>query len=423
MTTSDARPIIVIGAGIVGTMTAFCLAKRGLEVLVFDAALHPADGTSYANAGIIAVGHAKSWAGPGAPRQILQALSGRNSSVVMTRCPDKALVRWGLSFLMNCTASAEARNTKKLQALSRRSRELLPLVAEEVGLLDQLQLKAGLYLFQDQRQFDEHLRSLSSEDRKTLAVLGREELVSLDPALAGMGEGLVGGLKSTLDAAGDFRLFTCQALDYAERHLGVRSMFDRKITGFRVDAGTVQAVRIGSVEVPCSAVVIAAGTGSPQLLRLFGVRPNIYPVKGYSATWRINDPGAAPRLPYIDETNLLAVATYGGKLRATYLAEFAGTDRSIATARTVHLQEYVTRHFGSAVDPGSVEFWTGLRPSTPEGPPYLGMVGTSKNLWINSGHGQLGWTMALASGEYLAARVAGDIPVLDDVSARARWLA
>lgn len=128
-------------------------------------------------------------------------------------------------------------------------------------------------------------------------------------------------------------------------------------------------------------------------------------------------------LPYIDETNLLAVATYGGKLRATFLAEFAGKDRSLAPERTTHLQDYVCRHFGSAIDPKSAEFWTGLRPSTPEGPPYLGRVRKVQNLWINSGHGQLGWTMALASAEYLAARISNDTPLLNEVSAKAAWLA
>lgn len=423
MTASESRPIIVIGAGIVGAMTAFYLAKRGLEVLVIDAASRPAEVTSHANAGIIAVGHAKSWAGPGAPLQILQALTGRSASVVVTGRPDTALMRWGLSFMMNCTTRAAVRNTGKLQALSRRSRELLPGVAEEVGLGDQMQLEAGLYIFQDHRQFDEYLHSLSSDDRKTLAPLDREELISLDPALAGIGHGLVGGLKSTLDAAGDCRLFTCRALDHAGSRLGVRTLFGQKITGFGVDGQTVHAVRVQNREIPCTAVVVAAGVESTDLLRPLGVSPNIYPVKGYSGTWQITDPAAAPRLPYIDETNLLAVATYGGKLRATFLAEFAGKDRSLAPERTTHLQDYVCRHFGSAIDPKSAEFWTGLRPSTPEGPPYLGRVRKVQNLWINSGHGQLGWTMALASAEYLAARISNDTPLLNEVSAKAAWLA
>ena len=323
MTASESRPIIVIGAGIVGAMTAFYLAKRGLEVLVIDAASRPAEVTSHANAGIIAVGHAKSWAGPGAPLQILQALTGRSASVVVTGRPDTALMRWGLSFMMNCTTRAAVRNTGKLQALSRRSRELLPGVAEEVGLGDQMQLETGLYIFQDHRQFDEYLHSLSSDDRKTLAPLDREELISLDPALAGIGHGLVGGLKSTLDAAGDCRLFTCRALDHAGSRLGVRTLFGQKITGFGVDGQTVHAVRVQNREIPCTAVVVAAGVESTDLLRPLGVSPNIYPVKGYSGTWQITDPAAAPRLPYIDETNLLAVATYGGKnahCRTLYLA-------------------------------------------------------------------------------------------------------
>jgi D-amino-acid dehydrogenase len=169
-------------------------------------------------------------------------------------------------------------------------------------------------------------------------------------------------------------------------------------------------------------VVLATGVETPDLTRPLGFAPAIYPVKGYSGTWRITDPAGVPTLPFVDETELLAVANYGDRLRVTAIAEFAGRDRSLPADRVKLLDAYVRRSFGAAVDLDHPEFWTGLRPTTPAGPPYLGRVRRFENLWINAGHGQLGWTMSLGAAEILAQAMAGEPPALRDVSSRARWL-
>lgn len=175
-------------------------------------------------------------------------------------------------------------------------------------------------------------------------------------------------------------------------------------------------------EVPCSGVVLATGVETAEITRWLGFRPNIYPVKGYSGTWSVTDTAGVPRLPFVDESELMAVATFDGVFRVTAIAEFARQDRSLRTEAIEKIDSYVRRSFGSALDLDAPVFWAGLRPTTPAGPPFLGRLKAADNLWINAGHGQLGWTMSAGAAKVLAASIAGEEPELQDVSSRAGWL-
>ncbi|OAF08297.1 hypothetical protein AXW67_29035 [Bradyrhizobium neotropicale] len=398
------------------------MAKRGLNVAVIDALSGPAEMCSRANAGIIAVGHAKAWAGPGAPAAMINAFAGRDPSVKVTRLTDPTLWRWGVEFLLNCSPSAHRRNTDKLQRLSRYSRDLAAAAEVEMNLPAEIRHQGGLYLFQDKAQFSTYVASIEDHGDGSVEVLGRDALIAREPGLSGMSGRLVGGLFSATDSVGDCRLFTQRTTAYLNQIHNVSLHFKTRVIGLRRANNIIEAVQTNHGDIPCAAVILATGVETSDITHPLGFRATIYPVKGYSGTWKIIDPAGVPTIPYVDETELLAVATYGRKLRVTAIAEFAAHDRSVSEASISHIAEYVRQSFGDAVDLETPEFWAGLRPTTPAGPPYLGRVRMFDNLWVNAGHGQLGWTMSFGCGELLAQRITGEQTSLENVSATASWL-
>lgn len=414
--------IIVVGAGVAGIMTAYALARRGQSVTVIDALAGPAEMCSRANAGIIAVGHAKAWAGSKAIGGMLKAVLGRDRSVRVTKLKDPALWYWGLEFLFNCTRSAHDSNTDKLRRLCRYSRDLFATAEREMGFPKEVRHQGGLYLFQDKVLFDAYVASFVNRVSNSIEVLNRNQLIAREPVLARLSDRLVGGIFSAADSVGDCRLFTQRTAEYLKRMPNVCLRFNTRVTGFRCAMETIKAVKTDGGEIPCAALILATGIETPEITRPLGFHPNIYPVKGYSGTWQIVDPTKIPALPYVDESELLAVANYGGKLRVTAIAEFAARDRSISEISISQIGNYVQRSFGDAVNLETPEFWSGLRPTTAAGPPYLGQVRKFRNLWINAGHGQLGWTMSLGCGELLAQRITGELTSLRGVSATAPWL-
>jgi D-amino-acid dehydrogenase len=414
-------PIVVVGAGVVGVMTARALARRGQQVKLIDGLPGPAELCSRANAGILAVGHATAWAGPGALPTMVRAALGREPSIRITRIVDPALWRWGLDFLGQCSAEAHRVNSEKLRRLSRFSRDLLAPAEAEMGLPKETRHSGALYLFQDKSAFETHVASLGDHNETEMESLDRAGVLALEPGLAGM-DRLAGGILCHADSVGDCRLFTTRTCTYLADRNSAELLFGRRVTGFRREGRRIAAVETDAGAVECDAVVLATGVETPDLCRPLGFAPQIYPVKGYSGTWTVTDTQGIPIRPFVDETELLAVASYGGKLRVTAIAEFAGHDRSLRADRTALLDAYVRRNFGRMVDLETPEYWAGLRPSTPAGPPYLGRVRHYENFWMNAGHGQLGWTMSLGCGEILSALITGEAPPISAVSARARWL-
>lgn len=418
---SDA-PIVVIGAGVVGVMTALALSRRGRRVTVVERGTGAASLCSRGNAGIVAVGHAAAWAAPSAVSQMMRALGGREPGVRITRAFDPALWRFGAAFLRHCTPGAERANTARLQRLARYSRACLRDMQGAMGDASVTRFDGGLYLYDDEARFQHEIERLRQTPRDGVEVLDRAALVAREPSLAVFGEELVGALYSAVDAVGDCRRFTERIAEALSRRNTIEFHYGRAVRGFRREGSSCVAVELDEGMLPAAAVVLATGVETASLCRPFGIHPRIYPVKGYSGTWRITDPSRVPTLPYVDEARRIAVGNYGDRLRVTGFAEFAGHDRRQVPERTRVLDDYVRRHFAAAVDTTSVEFWTGLRPTTPAGPPYLGRASRFDNLWINAGHGTLGWTLAAGSGELLAQALAGEPLECRDVSARARWL-
>lgn len=417
--------IVVLGAGVVGLLTAHYLAARGDHVAVVDRESAPAEACSRGNAGIVAIGHAEAWAGPDAPGRLLRAAFGRDPAIKIASFWDLELMRWGGRFLANCTKAAHRRNSDRLLRLSTYSRELLRSLEDELALEYGQQHAGSIYFFQDPRQFEARLRSLdgAARDAGAFRELSAAAIVELEPALAPIAADLAGGFLSSGDFSGDCHLF-CRALaSHLRKNNRVRFCYDTDVTRLRIEKGLVKAVETASgPDLDCDTVVVALGAGTPRVLMSAGARAPIYPVKGYSATYPVTDSARAPKLSGVDETALVGFARYGDRLRLTAMAEFAGGDLSTPRARLQVLDRYAASAFAGAIDLTRAEHWAGSRPSTPQGPPYLGRLKHCPNLWVNAGHGQLGWTMAAGSGRIVADLIGGRRPGLTDVSAEAAWL-
>jgi D-amino-acid dehydrogenase len=416
------QPIVIIGAGVSGVMSAQALAARGQHVIVLDRAAGPAQVCSRANAGIIAVGHAQAWAGPDAIGMLMAALAGRAAGVRITRLRDPALWRWGLAFLRNCTRARYDANTDRLARMSAFSRETLREVARDLGLDDLLRHDGGLYLFDDAEALAHAAGGHGANSAQPMDALDRAALFDREGALAQAEDRFAGALFSARDSVGDCHVFTQSAAQELAARGSVEFRYGCEVSGFDTDGGCITGVQVGSEVIAASQVLLATGVETPDLTRPLGFAPLIYPVKGYSGTWALRDPARLPSLPYIDEAAHVAVAVYGGQLRVTAFAEFAGQDQSQPPERIAVLKDYVTRNFGSAVELDRASFWAGLRPTTPAGAPYLGQVRGFDNLWINAGHGTLGWTLSAGCGALMAQAMTGGTPELHNVSARARWL-
>jgi D-amino-acid dehydrogenase len=415
-------PIVVIGAGIIGLMTAYALVRRGYRVTVIDRLPAPAEMCSRANAGIVAAGHAQAWAEPKAIVSILRALIGREPSVRVTKFWDPELWRWGIEFLRNCTSSAHHSNSQKLQKLSLFSSDLFKHIESDMGLIKETRHEGGLYLFRDADQFNAHVASLTDHGDLKIQVLDRAELLAREPALADMEDHYLGGFFSQVDAVGDCHQFANRTHDYLLQTGQVDFLFNTAVTGFSRRKSSIDALITDQGTISCDQLVLATGVETADITAPLGFKPIIYPVKGYSGTWKIVDGSSLPRLPYVDETEFLAVGNYGDRLRVTATVEFAGRDSSLPEDRIALIDNYVRRNFGAAVDLDNAEFWTGMRPTTPQTAPYLGRVRHIPNLWINAGHGQLGWTMSSGCGEIIAQLISGTTPTLSGLSAQARWL-
>lgn len=410
-----------MGAGVVGVTTAYALARAGHQVLMLDQAASAASVCSYANAGIIAVGHAESWAGPSAPGQMLRAFLGMAPGVKITRFMDPELWQWGVAFLGQCRASAHRRNSDAMAQLSRAGRSALQEIEADTGLAFDQSHDGVTYLYTSAAQYEARLTH-NVGGNSGFAAYDAASLMQMDPALRAFGDRLKGGLVSTVDSKGDCHTFTTALLEWLVRRGAVTCHFGTTVTGFDRAGETVSAVRTDRGRFECDHVVIAAGTATPALLRSFGVRPLIYPVKGYSATYPILDASRIPNRPFIDETSLLAVTRLGDRLRVTATAEFAGYNKAVPPDRVASLDRYVATHFAGAVDVAQANHWAGLRPTTPSGRPYLGRMRRVPNLWLNAGHGQLGWTMAAGAGATLAEMLAGRPNMAAAVTQAARWL-
>jgi D-amino-acid dehydrogenase len=405
--------IAIIGAGLLGVASAYYLAKEGHEILVLDRQSAPARETSFANASLLTPNHAFSWAAPGAPWLLLKSLWQANSGLRLKPHLNGQLLDWGLRFLRNCTAGRHRANSLAKTRLCFYSMAELDRVTRETGIAWNRGIEGVLYLFRDRHELELADRALAllRGAGADIAPISWDEVVAIEPGLEHARPNFVGALHGRSDEVGDARRFT-EALAEICRARGVTFRLSTSIDGLEVEANRVTALKTASGPIKADAFVLAAGSYSPQLARSAGLHLPIYPVKGYSITAPVGDPDQAPRTGGLDEGTLVAFARLGERVRMTSVAEVGGYDtghRPENFARIVATGRALFRN-GIALD--HAEHWACLRPATPDGPPIIGPSPVD-NLWLNTGHGYLGWTMCCGSARLLADQMSGRRTELD----------
>ncbi|WP_313256317.1 D-amino acid dehydrogenase [Stenotrophomonas acidaminiphila] len=402
--------VLILGSGVIGTTSAWYLRQAGHEVTVVDRQPGPALETSFANAGQLSFGYTSPWAAPGVPLKAIKWLFQEHAPLAIRPTADIAQYRWLWQMLRNCTAGRYAINKARMVRMSDYSRDCINELRAATGIDYEGRQLGTTQLFRTQQQLD-----AAAQDIEVLRqygvpyeVLDRQGIIRVEPALAGTADTLVGALRLPEDQTGDCQLFTHKLAALAAA-AGVEFRFDQDVAGLQHDGDRITGVRIGGRLETADRYVVALGSYSPQLLAPLGMRLPVYPLKGYSLTLPITDPAMAPTSTILDESYKVAVTRFQDRIRVGGMAEVAGFDLSLDPRRRATLEKVVGDLYPHGGDLSRAEFWTGLRPATPDGTPVVGAT-PYRNLFLNTGHGTLGWTMAAGSGRYLADLMDGRTP-------------
>lgn len=404
--------VIVLGAGVVGVTSAYQLAKAGHEVTVVDRQEGPALETSFANAGEVSFGYCSPWAAPGIPMKAMKWLFMHHAPLILRPKMDTAMLSWMAQMLRNCTSQRYAINKSRMLRIADYARISLAEVRNETGVAYDERMQGTLQLFRTQQQLD-----ASAKDVKALAadgvpyeVLDPAGCIRVEPALRHVREKIVGGLLTPKDETGDCFKFT-NALALKAAELGVTFVYGTNIKALDVEGGTVRGVVTDRETLCADAVVVALGSYSPLLVKQFGIKLPVYPVKGYSLTIPIVDASRAPESTVMDETYKIAITRLGDRIRVGGMAEISGYTNDLGQKRRATLEHSVTDLFPGG-DVSKADFWSGLRPMTPDGTPVIGATKV-KGLFLNTGHGTLGWTMSCGSAKLISDLVSGRKPEID----------
>jgi D-amino-acid dehydrogenase len=405
--------IVILGSGVIGTTSAWYLAAAGHEVTVLDRQPGPALETSFANAGEISPGYASPWAAPGIPVKAVKWLMMRHSPLLIHPSFDPAFWRFGLAMLRNCTASAYAVNKSRMVPIAEYSRDMLKALRAETGIAYDERTQGTLQLFRTEK-----LMAGAAKDMKVLnelgvpnALLDPAGCIAAEPALARVRDKFVGGLRLPNDETGDCFKFTNALRDLAAGR-GVTFRYGVRIERLISEGDRVTGVATDQGPVAGDAYVLALGSHSPLILKPHGIDLPVYPVKGYSLTVPITDASGAPESTVMDEKHKVAITRLGDRIRVGGMAELDGYSTDLHPNRRATLEYVVSDLYPAGGDAKAGTFWAGHRPMTPDGPPVIGRANYN-NLWLNTGHGTLGWTMACGSGAVLADLISARAPAID----------
>lgn len=406
--------IIILGSGVIGVTSAWYLANKGHQVTVIDRQPRSAEETSFANAGQISYGYSSPWAAPGIPQKALKWLFQEHAPLKIKPSLSPELAIWASQMLMNCSVSRYNKNKQRMLSIANYSRQCLADLRETYQLNYQGREKGTLQVFRNQKQLQAIQKDLKllQESGTHYQMLDIEGCITHEPGLAAVQEKLVGGLLLPGDETGDCFLF-CQQLTELAQKAGVSFKFNTQIEQLLYEDNQIIGVQTDQGTFTADQYVVAMGSYSTELLHPLGINIPIYPVKGYSLTAPIKDPDQAPLSTVMDETYKVAITRFSDRIRVAGTAELTGYDYSIPEKRKATIEMVVRDLFPQAGEFDDAEFWTGLRPMTPDGTPIIGKT-PFLNLYTNTGHGTLGWTMACGSAKLLADIVSGSPCEIDD---------
>ena len=409
---------IVLGSGLLGVSSAYYLSRLGHEVTVIDRQASPAAETSFANGGQISVSHAEPWANPSAPLKVLKWLAREDAPLLFRIRADLRQWLWVLQFLGECTPERTRHNIAQIVRLGTYSREMLQALRKETGIAYDQRTQGILHFYTDRREFDgalgptEQMRALGCDRR----VISADEAVRIEPALGHVRHQLAGATYTAEDESGDANLFARELVKLCEAD-GVTFLMNHTITALREAGGKLDHVEAADPDgrfqrIRGDAYVLCMGSFSPLYAAPLGIRLPIYPAKGYSVTLPVKDESRAHRVSLTDDEYKLVFSRLGDRLRIAGTAELNGYDRDLNRVRCEAIVRRVEQLFPGAGDTGQAQFWTGLRPATPSNVPIIGKSKLA-NLFLNTGHGTLGWTHSCGSGKSIARIVSGLAPEVD----------
>lgn len=408
--------VLVLGSGLAGVATAWFLNRHGLSVTVVDRCEKAAMETSFANAGMLTPSMADPWNAPGVVRKLLGGLGHEDSPMLLRLRALPSMALWGMRFLRHSRPDSYRANTIKNVRLANYSLSTLRSLRDDLSVAYDQSANGTMKIFRDHPSLEtfRRLAELLAEHGVEYRVLDAREAVHVEPALAPVGHELAGAIHYPGDESGDARLF-CQALAERAQAQGVEFRFQTPVRKLNTAGGRVLGAETAAGLLEADTYVLAAGSYSSPLLKSTGIRLPVRPVKGYSITVSINGWTHGPRLPIIDEHLHAAITPLGARLRVAGTAELAGYDTSIRQRRIDNLVKMLWQVLPASrsyVDRSRVESWAGLRPMSADGVSVLGATALS-NLFLNTGHGHLGWTMSAGAGKLVADEVAGKRPDLD----------
>lgn len=410
--------VIVLGSGVIGVTTAYYLARHGAQVTVIDRQPQPAKETSYANAGQVSPGYSTPWAAPGIPMKALKWLFQKHAPLAIR--PDGSLYQWQwmAQMYLNCPADRYAVNKERMLRLAEYSRDCLRQVRQDTGVRYDERTQGTVQLFRTDAQMEAAMRDIAvlKEVGVAYELLDARGLLGAEPALANAQSPLTGGLRLPNDETGDCHLFTTRLAEVA-KGLGVNFRFNQTVDAFVTEGGAITGIRSGGQLLKADRYVAAFGSYSRDFLSPLGLDVPVYPVKGFSLTIPMTNAANAPTSTILDETYKIAVTRFDERIRVGGMAELAGHDLRLNPKRRATLEMVVNDLYPGSGDVASAEFWTGLRPMTPDSTPIVGAT-RYDNLFLNTGHGTLGWTMACGSGQLIADMVMGHQPAIraDDLA-------
>jgi D-amino-acid dehydrogenase len=415
--TEQGMRVVILGSGVVGVTSAYYLARAGHEVTVIDREAGPALETSFANAGQISPGYASPWAAPGVPLKAVKWMFEKHAPLAIRLDGTSFQLKWMWQMLQNCTQARYSVNKGRMVRLAEYSRDCLQALRADTGIHYEGRTGGTLQVFRTQQQLDGAAKDIAvlRDANVPFELLTPAELQSAESALAAVSHKLTGGLRLPNDETGDCQKFTTRLAAMAEQ-LGVKFRYNTPIDALAVSGGRIAGVQCGGETIRGDSYVVALGSYSTKLLGDL-VNIPVYPLKGYSITAPIVNESAAPVSTVLDETYKIAITRFDDRIRVGGMAEIVGFDKSLSQARRATLEMCVNDLFPGGGDTGKASFWTGLRPMTPDGTPIVGRTPLS-NLFLNTGHGTLGWTMSCGSGQLLADLMSGKQPAIqsDDLS-------
>ena len=399
---ATAHRTVVLGGGIVGVTTAYYLARAGCQVTVIEQRSQAGMETSFANGSLITPSMSDPWASPEIPGKLLKWLGREDSPFLLRPSALPGLFGWGVKFLRECTADAWLRNTRNIFRLCSFSRDALTELVAETAVDYDASRRGTLHLFHDAESMDATRRVADALAAMGLShqVLDGAGCVELEPMLTGQSDSIVGGIHYPEDEAGDAHRFTQGLAQYCAAQ-GVTFRYDETIGSIDCHNGKVASVVTNKERIDVDACVVALGNGSAEQVRTLGIKLPIYPVKGYSLTYPVSTWNGAPKVPFVDDVKKVGVVRLGERIRVAGTAEFTGHDQTLNPRRIASLERHFFELFPDYPYKSQGKAWTGLRPMTPDGIPYLG--GTQiEGLYLNTGHGHLGWTMSCGSAKVIA---------------------